>query len=158
MIKPITSFSTKKKKIVQKQTSCGEKYGLTRTGCIHLRASTEPGSFVVTFHPKNDKLGLVSVMVSHGVVQHDVLFGQLQQHGIVKELADTDVLAQTLQSKQRSHHTCSNTRLHDTTEGEKKLTLRLRVLIMNSRARWGAGCGSRGLITMLLSRGSPGTI
>lgn len=113
---------------------------------------------MVTFHPKNDKLGLVSVMVSHGVVQHDVLFGQLQQHGIVKELADTDVLAQTLQSKQRSHHTCSNTRLHDTTEGEKKLTLRLRVLIMNSRARWGAGCGSRGLITMLLSRGSPGTI
>lgn len=78
---------------------------------------------MVTFHPKNDKLGLVSVMVSHGVVQHDVLFGQLQQHGIVKELADTDVLAQTLQSKQRSHHTCSNTRLHDTTEGGKKADL-----------------------------------
>lgn len=40
----------------------------------------------------------------------------------------------------------------------KRLTLRLRVLIMNSLARWGAGWGSRGLITMLLSRGSPGTI
>lgn len=40
----------------------------------------------------------------------------------------------------------------------RKLALRLLVLIMNSLARWGAGWGSRGLITMLLSRGSPGTI
>lgn len=29
---------------------------------------------------------------------------------------------------------------------------------MNSRARWGAGAGSRGLNWMLLSRGSPGTM
>ncbi len=29
------------------------------------------------------------------------------------------------------------------------------VLIMNSLARWGAGCGSRGRITMLLSSGYP---
>ena len=34
----------------------------------------------------------------------------------------------------------------------------LLVFNMNSRARWGAGWGSRGLITILLSRGSPGTI
>uniref|UniRef100_A0A6B0U5B3 Secreted protein n=1 Tax=Ixodes ricinus TaxID=34613 RepID=A0A6B0U5B3_IXORI len=34
----------------------------------------------------------------------------------------------------------------------------LRVFIMNSLARCGAGCGSRGRITILLSRGSPGTI
>lgn len=64
---------------------------------------------MVTLHPKNDKLGLVSVMVSHGVVQHDVLLGQLQQHGVVEELADADVLAQTLQSKEWSRHTCANT-------------------------------------------------
>lgn len=56
-------------------------------------------------------------MVSHWVVEHDVLFGQLQQHRIVEELADTDVLAETLQSKEPSHHTCSNTRVHDTTKG-----------------------------------------
>lgn len=34
--------------------------------------------------------------LSHGVVKHHVLFGQLQQHRIVEELADTHVLAQTL--------------------------------------------------------------
>lgn len=33
-----------------------------------------------------------------------------------------------------------------------------RLLIMNSRARCVAGCGSRGRMCMLLSRGSPGTI
>lgn len=32
------------------------------------------------------------------------------------------------------------------------------VLIMNSLARCGAGCGSSGRMTMLLSKGSPGTI
>lgn len=37
-------------------------------------------------------------------------------------------------------------------------TFLLRVLIMNSRARCVAGCGSNGLITILLSSGSPGTI
>lgn len=36
--------------------------------------------------------------VSHWVVQYHVLFGQLQQHRIVEELADTHILAQTLQS------------------------------------------------------------
>lgn len=34
----------------------------------------------------------------------------------------------------------------------------LLVLIMNSLARCVAGCGSKGLITILLSKGSPGTI
>ena len=36
--------------------------------------------------------------VSHGVVKHHVLFGQLQQHGVVEDLADAHILAQTLQS------------------------------------------------------------
>ncbi len=43
-------------------------------------------------------------------------------------------------------------------ELSKSHTFLLLVLIMNSLARWGAGCGSRGRITMLLSSGSPGTI
>lgn len=43
-------------------------------------------------------------MVSHGVVEHHVLLGQLQQHGVVEELADADVLAQTLQEKERGRH------------------------------------------------------
>lgn len=34
----------------------------------------------------------------------------------------------------------------------------LLVLIINSRAKCGAGCGSNGRITMVLSNGSPGTI
>ena len=38
------------------------------------------------------------------------------------------------------------------------LTFLRRVLIINSLARWGAGWGSRGRITILLSKGSPGTI
>lgn len=33
---------------------------------------------------------------SHGIVEHHVLLGQLQQHGVVKELADAHILAQTL--------------------------------------------------------------
>lgn len=41
------------------------------------------------------------VVASHGVVEHHVLLGQLQQHGIVEELADTDVLAQTLRAKRK---------------------------------------------------------
>lgn len=36
---------------------------------------------------------------SHGVVENDVLFGQLQQHGVIEELADAHVLAQALQGK-----------------------------------------------------------
>lgn len=32
----------------------------------------------------------------HGVVEHDILSRQLQQHGIVEEFIDADVLAQTL--------------------------------------------------------------
>lgn len=111
-----------------------------------------------SLYNKNNKLALVSVMVSHWVVQHDVLFGQLQQHRIIEELANTDVLAQTLRSQEWSRHTRTNTRVRGIVLRGGGLTLRLRVLIMNSRARWGAGCGSRGLITMLLSRGSPGTI
>lgn len=39
----------------------------------------------------------------------------------------------------------------------RRTFLRL-VLIMNSLARCGAGWGSRGRMTMLLSKGSPGTI
>lgn len=34
---------------------------------------------------------------SHGVVENDVLLGQFQQHGVVKELADAHVLTQALQ-------------------------------------------------------------
>lgn len=99
--------------------------------------------------------------VSHRVVKHHVLFGQLQQHRIVEELADTHILAQTLQNNK--HGDVSHAKREIDQKGcdkqvDKRLTLRLRVLIMNSLARWGAGCGSRGLITILLSRGSPGTI
>lgn len=98
---------------------------------------------------------------SHRVVQHHVLLGQLQQHRIVEELADAHVLAQTLWGNR--HGTWSKTGSYGRlgprdTLVDVGLTLRLRVLIMNSLARWGAGWGSRGRITMLLSRGSPGTI
>lgn len=48
---------------------------------------------------------LVLVVGSHGVVEHHVLFGQLQQHGVVEELADADVLAETLQERGRRRHT-----------------------------------------------------
>lgn len=52
---------------------------------------------------------MVSAAGSHGVVEHHVLFGQLQQHGIVEELADADVLAQTLQDREPRCHSSSNT-------------------------------------------------
>ena len=32
----------------------------------------------------------------HRVAEHDVLFGELQQHGVVEELVDTDILTETL--------------------------------------------------------------
>ena len=35
----------------------------------------------------------------NGIVEHDVLFGQFQQHGVVKELVDGDVLTQALQGE-----------------------------------------------------------
>ena len=35
---------------------------------------------------------------SHGVIQHNILASQLQQHGVVEELVDGDVLRQTLPS------------------------------------------------------------
>jgi hypothetical protein len=47
-----------------------------------------------------------------------------------------------------------------TGEGDKgrRSTLRLLVFTMKSLARWGVGASSRGLSTMDLSSGSPGTI
>lgn len=60
----------------------------------------EPASFVLV---------LVSAVGSHRVVEHHVLFGQLQQHRIVEELADADVLAQTLENRERRFHSSSNT-------------------------------------------------
>ena len=35
----------------------------------------------------------------NGIVEHDVLFGQFQQHRVVKELVDGDVLTQALQGE-----------------------------------------------------------
>ena len=35
----------------------------------------------------------------NGIVEHDVLFGQFQQHGVIKELVDGDVLTQALQGE-----------------------------------------------------------
>lgn len=43
--------------------------------------------------------------LSHGVVKHHVLFGQLQQHRIVEELADAYILAQTLQWEKKKKST-----------------------------------------------------
>ena len=40
---------------------------------------------------------LLGARCSHGVVEHDILLGELQQHGVVKELADAHVFAQALQ-------------------------------------------------------------
>mgnify|MGYP001791852780 FL=1 len=37
-------------------------------------------------------------MILHWVVQHDILFSQLQQHRIIKEFVDTDILTQTLET------------------------------------------------------------
>lgn len=103
---------------------------------------------------------LSHVAVSHWVVKHHVLFGELQQHRVVEELADTHILTQTLQNNKYKSVIQRNViyKIPRDKQVDKRLTLRLRVLIMNSLARWGAGWGSRGLITILLSRGSPGTI
>lgn len=34
---------------------------------------------------------------SHGVIEHNILLGKLQQHGIIEELADAYILTQALQ-------------------------------------------------------------
>lgn len=36
----------------------------------------------------------------HGVVENDVLLGQFQQHGVIKELADAHILTEALQVTQ----------------------------------------------------------
>lgn len=33
---------------------------------------------------------------SHGIIEHNVLFGELQQHRIIKELADAHIFTQAL--------------------------------------------------------------
>lgn len=38
----------------------------------------------------------------HWVALHHILFGQLQQHRVVEELVDTDILTQTLQQRTTS--------------------------------------------------------
>ena len=35
----------------------------------------------------------------NGIVEHDVLFGQFQQHGVIKELIDGDILTEALQGE-----------------------------------------------------------
>ena len=37
----------------------------------------------------------------NGIVEHDVLFGQFQQHGVIKELIDGDILTEALQGEGR---------------------------------------------------------
>ena len=32
----------------------------------------------------------------NGIVEHDILFGQFQQHGVVKELVDGDIFTEAL--------------------------------------------------------------
>ena len=46
---------------------------------------------------------------SHAVAEHDVLLGEFQQHGVIEELVDADIFAETLRKQpqeQRStpHH------------------------------------------------------
>lgn len=43
----------------------------------------------------------VNAAISHGIVEHHVLFGQLQQHRVVEELADAHILAQALRRTQK---------------------------------------------------------
>lgn len=43
----------------------------------------------------------VNAVISHGIVEHHVLFGQLQQHRVVEELADAHILAQALRRTQK---------------------------------------------------------
>jgi len=44
---------------------------------------------------------LSSFVSSHRVVEHHILFGQLQQHRVIEELADANVLTQTLEEEER---------------------------------------------------------
>lgn len=88
----------------------------------------------------------VNAAISHGIVEHHVLFGQLQQHRVVEELADAHILAQALWRTQKKLDIIKKIRQFTSTfyrsideQVVKRLTLRLRVLIMNSLARWGAG-------------------
>ena len=46
---------------------------------------------------------LLSVSVLHWVVEHNILFSQLQQHRVVKELVDAHIFAQTLVAKDKIH-------------------------------------------------------
>lgn len=73
---------------------------------------------------------------------------QREQHGIIKVLVYADILRETLQSLL----------INIPFPIIQEFTFRLLVLTIKSLARCCAGLGSRGLSTMLLSSGSPGTI
>lgn len=119
LIKPITSFSTKTQFVHKVKNMGSDVHYASIQPSIQQRPASNLDHLWSLYTLKMRKLGLVSAVVSHWVVQHDVLFGQLQQHRIVEELADTDVLAQTLRSKEGSRHTCSNTRARDAAEREE---------------------------------------
>lgn len=39
---------------------------------------------------------VASPLHSHGVIEHNILFGKLQQHRIIEELADAHIFTQAL--------------------------------------------------------------
>lgn len=47
---------------------------------------------------------------SHRIVEHHILLGQLQQHGVIKELADAHILTQALWRGQGRHCSYLGTR------------------------------------------------
>lgn len=56
-----------------------------------------PGpSFKCRTQPAAGSRGRWKPQHSHGVVEHNILLGELQQHGVIEELADAYVLAQAL--------------------------------------------------------------
>lgn len=64
----------------------------------NMGVQVAPGpSFKSRIQPTAGSRGCQESRHSHGVIEHNILLGELQQHGIIKELADAHILTQSLQ-------------------------------------------------------------
>lgn len=64
-----------------------------------MLTASRPSSAGLSWSPEQQALqgaGAARPPHSHGIIEHNILFGELQQHGIIEELADAHIFTQAL--------------------------------------------------------------
>lgn len=71
----------------------------SQTLADNMGVRVTPGpSFKSRIQPAAGSRGCQASQHSHGVIEYNILLGELQQHGIIEELADAYILTQALQN------------------------------------------------------------